>query len=366
MMISQDLVRDLMANPSAANRERSVVELTEIFRARAARGRAATILEDIIRIFAKDAAVRVRKAVAEQLQNDPGLPNDVAMTLASDVDDVAIPILQFSKALSDTDLEAIVIREGQAKLKAIARREAIGEGLSDKLIDHGDAETVGALMENQGSAPSEKGMLKAVTRFGADDRVQAPLARRPKLPKSVMTHMVAVVSDHVLGELSARNDLPPDVAQNILKHAEESVFVDLSRETDDDQESLAASLAEMGRLTPNLAMRALIGGEITFFEHAVAHLAGLKLNEVRTLAFDAGPLGAIEICRKIGAAEKMHGVFQAGLATYAKVAGEPGGFDRERFQSRLTDDLLADFETMGALLESGDIDVLSDRLRLAS
>ncbi|MEQ9122849.1 MAG: DUF2336 domain-containing protein, partial [Alphaproteobacteria bacterium] len=210
-MISQDMVRALIENPSEENRERSVMQLTEVFRSRAVRGRAATILEEIIRIFAHDAAVRVRKAVSEQLQHDPDLPHDVALSLAHDVDDVAIPILRFSRALSDDDLADIVATEGQKKLLAIANRETVGERLSDALIDHGDAVTVGALFANTGSAPSEAGMLKAVEKFGDDDRVQSPLSQRAGLPRSVMTRMIAVVSDHVLKELSARKDLPKDL-----------------------------------------------------------------------------------------------------------------------------------------------------------
>ena len=124
--ISQELVRALMENPSPENRERSVMQLTEAFRSRALNGCAASMLEEVIRIFAQDAAVRVRKAVAEELKQDPLLPYDIALSLAHDVDEVAMPVLRFSTALSDDDLTEIVVKEGQKKLQAIAARESVG------------------------------------------------------------------------------------------------------------------------------------------------------------------------------------------------------------------------------------------------
>jgi len=361
-MISQDMVRALIENPSEENRERSVMQLTEVFRSRAVRGRAATILEEIIRIFAHDAAVRVRKAVSEQLQHDPDLPHDVALSLAHDVDDVAIPILRFSRALSDDDLADIVATEGQKKLLAIANRQTVGERLSDALIDHGDAVTVGALFANRGSAPSEAGMLKAVEKFGDDDRVQSPLSQRAGLPRSVMTRMIAVVSDHVLKELSGRKDLPKDLAADIVKQAEERVFVQLSREGD-DPEKLVSDLEEIGRLTPNLAMRALLGGDIELFEHAVARMSKSNLNAVRALAYDSGALGIGELCAKMNAPKQLHRVFKAGVATYNGIRAEGGAFDRARFQSRMIERILTDFENLGDDLETDDVDALVGRLR---
>ncbi len=363
-IISQDMVRALLENPSEENRERSVLQLTEMFRARSAHGRAATMLEEIIRIFAHDAAVRVRKAVAEQLQHDPDLPRDVALSLAHDIDDVAIPILRFSRALSDDDLAAIVAKEGQKKLHAIAGREQIGEKLSDALIDHGDAVTVGTLFANAGSSPTEAGMLKAVERFGDDDRVQTPLSKRVSLPTSVMASMIAVVSDHVLKELSARKDLPLDLAADIVKQAEERVFVGLSRETDNPGQ-LANELADMGRLTPNLAMRALVGGDIAFFEHAVARMANMKINAVQALAYDSGSLGVSELCKKMAAPEPLYKVFKTGIATYGGIKAEGGAFDRDRFQSRMMERFLSDFESLGDHIPADDVDALVDRLRAA-
>ncbi len=52
--------------------------------------------EQIFRIMVKDAEVRVREALAINLKENPNVPHDVAVTLAKDVDQVALPVLRFS------------------------------------------------------------------------------------------------------------------------------------------------------------------------------------------------------------------------------------------------------------------------------
>ncbi|MGZ0188252.1 MAG: DUF2336 domain-containing protein, partial [Alphaproteobacteria bacterium] len=132
---------------------------------------------------------------------------------------------------------------------------------------------------------------------------------------------------------------------------------------DGGPEDVVERLAELGRLTPNLAMRALIGGDIDFFELTIAKLAKMQLNAVKTLAYDAGALGARELCRRIGAPAELAAVLEAGLATYSSIRAEDGLLDRERFQARMIERMLSCFDRFGENLESGEVDVLIGRLR---
>jgi len=79
------------------------------------------IVEDIFRLMIRDAEVRVRQALAENLKRIPGVPHDVAIILARDVEAVALPMLEFSEVLTSEDLVAIVRSQGEEKQKAVAR-----------------------------------------------------------------------------------------------------------------------------------------------------------------------------------------------------------------------------------------------------
>src|SRR3712207_966535 len=57
--------------------------------------------QDILRLMAADAAESVRRALAVTLKESELLPRDVALQLARDVENVAVPVLNFSPAFTD-------------------------------------------------------------------------------------------------------------------------------------------------------------------------------------------------------------------------------------------------------------------------
>ena len=59
------------------------------------------LADDILRLLARDVAVMVRSALSESLKSSVNLPHDIALTLARDVEDVAMPVLECSKILSE-------------------------------------------------------------------------------------------------------------------------------------------------------------------------------------------------------------------------------------------------------------------------
>jgi uncharacterized protein (DUF2336 family) len=353
----------LVLDPSSENREQTAIKITELFKSKALDAGATGTVEEILRIFAHDAAIRVRKAVSQQLQHEPDLPEDVALALAQDVDDVAVPVLRFSRALSDADLAELAASEGQTKLYAMAARHQVGPVLSDALIDHGDETTVATLLANAGSRPTEAGMMTALDRFSESDLVQAPLARRTDVPPAVLVRMITLVSDHVLKELSSRKDLPADLAADIIAQAEERAFVGLADEHADPAE-MVAHLVKADRLTSNLAVRGLVSGDFDFFEHAMAHLAGMKMDVARSLIHDAGTLGVKELCRKASTPDRSTELIVAAISTAKDLGFEDCEMDRQRFQPRMIERMLTHFEDLGDHLEVNGVDDLIDQLRM--
>ena len=353
---------NLVLDPSSENRELTAIKITELFKSKALDPTATNMVEEILRIFAHDAAIRVRKALSQQLQHEPDLPKDVALALARDVDDVAVPVLRFSRALSDADLAELAASEGQAKLCAMATRHQVGPVLSDALIDHGDEKTVATLLANAGSSPTETGMMTALDKFTDSDRVQAPLARRMDVPPAVLVRMITLVSDHVLQELSSRKDLPPDLAADIIAQAEERAFISLADEHADPAE-MVAHLVQADRLSCNLAVRGLVSGDFAFFEHAMANLAGLRLDVARSLIHDAGTLGVQEICQMAKTPERSTELIVAAISTAKDLGSEDCEMDRARFQSRMIERMLTHFQDLGDHLAVNGVDDLIDQLR---
>ena len=73
------------------------------------------------------------------------------MVMAKDASDaVAVPMLEFSEALSDEDLIDIVRTQGSQRQTAVASRPTVSPAVSDVIVDHGDETAVETLIGNGG------------------------------------------------------------------------------------------------------------------------------------------------------------------------------------------------------------------------
>ena len=103
---NSDVAR-LLTEPTAENRAVAAAKVSEQFTAGKLSDDERKIAEEIFKIMVKDAEVRVREALAESLKNSDNISHEVAVALANDVEEVSMPMLEFSEVLTDDDLVEI-------------------------------------------------------------------------------------------------------------------------------------------------------------------------------------------------------------------------------------------------------------------
>ena len=105
---------------------------------------------ETLECLARDAAVKVRAILAEEIKMLDCIPHHVALTLARDVNAiVAVPILQYSPLLSDSDLiEIIACAQVQEVLIVIASCQPVSEAVADKRVQILDGPAGSALLVN--------------------------------------------------------------------------------------------------------------------------------------------------------------------------------------------------------------------------
>src|SRR5258708_10741356 len=84
-------VERLLADPSPAARADMAAKVAQEFERGGLTQEERRIAEEIVRVMARDAALRVRQALAEHLKESKSLPADVARLLARDVPAGAAP-----------------------------------------------------------------------------------------------------------------------------------------------------------------------------------------------------------------------------------------------------------------------------------
>ncbi len=292
ILTSTDVAK-LLQDTNDDNRAAAAVKVAKTFEGVSLSDGERKIAEDIFRIMLKDAAVRVRAALSESLKDNPDVPHDVALSLAEDVNEVAMPIVTSSDVLTDEDLIAIVNTRGEHIQKAVASRDSVSPQLSEAIAEQGNEQVVATLMENNGAEIAEHTYKKVLDKFAGSDLVKEPMVHRKQLPLSVSERLVTMVSDQLRQHIMTHHEVSPGTASDLLMESREKATVTLlegNKQTDTVVE-LVDQLHKGGRLTASLILRALCLGDTTFFEAALAKRVGIPVVNAYKLVHDKGGMG---------------------------------------------------------------------------
>lgn len=295
------------------------------------------IAHDILRVMAADAAELVRRAMAVTLKNSLALPPDVAMRLARDVESVSLPIISFSPVFTDADLAEIVKVGGPVRQMAVAKRPKLSSKITTMLVEQGGEDVVATVCANDNARFSEVTLQKALDRFAKSEQVLQAVAYRSALPLAVTERLIDMVGEQLRDHILSAHALSPERTMELILGAKERATIDLVDQAGrtSDPKAFVAHLNKMGRLSPSLILRALAHGHMTFFEWAVAELAGVPHHRTWLMIHDAGPLGLKAICERAGLPPRLYSAFRAGVDAFHGLEFDGGAHDRERFQEHM-------------------------------
>jgi uncharacterized protein (DUF2336 family) len=316
--------------------------------------------ESVMRAMLQSAAVKVRQIVAETLKDSEMLPHDIAMALASDVESVALPVLQFSSVLTDEDLIQVVQSGTAAKQIAVAQRPEVSSDVAEALIHTDNTVAVSHLISNPGARLNENQIVRAADKFGSDARFTEALQQRGNVPVSVAERLVAFTVERLRPYLAQHTDLSETAVNQLIMRTREQATVDLRDPHFPAEEALelVEHLASVHRLTPSLILRAVCVGDIGIFEAAMSVLGNVPIHNARTLIHDSGNLGLQSIYQRTGLPESYLPAFRVALAVANETELDGGAFDRERYRRTMIERILTQFEALGA----DDLDYLMIRL----
>ena len=360
-MLTKADVDRLLHDKSTQSRVDTATKLSTQFRGTELTEDERRIAEDILRNMVQDAEVRVREALSLNLKESAVLPRDMAIALAHDVDSVALPILEFSKVLTDADLIEIVLTQNAARQIAIARRETVSSGVVDALVDSRNEEVVAEVVANNAAEMTEECMQLVLDTHGENERINGAMVHRAALPVTVAERLVTMVSEGLREYLVIRHDLLDNVAVDLILEARERATMGLLSEGAEqgDVRSLVRQLDENDRLTPSIILRALCKGDMAFFEASIARRAGIPVASARALVHDGGSLGL----KSVFDAAKMPEVLFPAVRVAVKVVRESREngeeVDAKRYNDILLERIVAEYED---LIDADDLGYLLGRL----
>jgi uncharacterized protein (DUF2336 family) len=362
--LSMDDVNRLAQDPSPATRAGTAAKLAQQFNTANFSPAELKLAEQIFRVMARDAEVRVREALAANLKHNPLLPHDVAVALAKDVDSVALPVISVSEVLTAEDLVQIVQSQGTpSRLDAIAGRKEVDAAVSAAIVDIGSEYVVAKLLANPGAAFAEPTLHKVVDKFGESEAIQAPLVHRAELPVTVAERLVTHVADHLRAHLLSNHKISSELALDLVLQSRERATVGIAMGVSEAAlASLVQQLVENKRLTTSLVLRAICMGNLRFFEHAIAALAAVPVGNARVLIHDPGQRGLTTVWGHAGMPESYLPAVRAALDVIRQTDLDGLQQDPERYSRRITERVLTQYETLGVEFNDDDLEYLLARI----
>jgi uncharacterized protein (DUF2336 family) len=266
------------------------------------------VAEQIFRLLLRDTELNVRSSLAQYVKDSPNIPRDIVVKMAKDVEEVSLPILQFSEVLTDDDLvELVHFKDDISRYLAVSKRRIVSEKLADTLIAKGSEEVATALVYNSGATLSESGFSKIIDTYKGNEAMMQAVSNRSYLPISTVEKLISVVSGALSDTIKQKYNQP---GQNIQKEVDktretETLHLIKHAESDDSIERLITQLLDANRLTPSIILSALCQGNFEFFETALARLSSIPVSNARKLITDRGELGFRAIYVKSGLPEAM-------------------------------------------------------------
>ncbi|HEY1749061.1 MAG TPA: DUF2336 domain-containing protein [Xanthobacteraceae bacterium] len=160
---------------------------------------------------------KARAALAAKLAPIENAPSGVVHALAFDHDiQVAGPVLTRSERLTEPALLASAKTKSLQHLLAVSRRRALGEAVTDLLIERGDRKLNLSTARNRSARISDFGFRLLVKWATGDDELAAVVGMRPDIPRPHFLVLLENASRNVRAQLAAANPQAESAAEKTV------------------------------------------------------------------------------------------------------------------------------------------------------
>jgi uncharacterized protein (DUF2336 family) len=275
-----------------------------------------------------DPSPLVRRALAEALAVNPNAPPAVVLALAADQPQIAAVVLAVSPLFVDADLVDAVATGAEAAQAAIASRAELPRSVSGAIAEVGCADACLLLVQNPGADIAPLSIDRMVARFGDVAALREALLARYDIAPSTRLALVAKVSESLVDFVARRRWLNAERARLVAREACEKATVTVAAETPGVQmRPLVHHLRVSGQLTAGLILRALLSGNVTLFEEALAELSGMPTKRVGTVIHYGGGTSLRALFDRAGLPPSTYPAFKQAIEAMREgdLTSEPGG-----------------------------------------
>jgi uncharacterized protein (DUF2336 family) len=337
---SFDVVATLALARSSAphDRERLLIAIAELCRSDAdcARPEIQGLLRDLFLDLVSSAEHAIRLRLSKTLADVAWAPHDLITLLARDQIEIARPVVAKSPVLTDADLIRLLLEASVEHRIEVARRPALGPDVAAAIVDQAEPDVVTALANNATAQLRDHDLSRMVDLSERVASLRAPMARHPGLNVELAALLYGWVGEALRSAIISRFPLDTLDLQRAVTESVQDVRSDLGLSLDADgaererspdraamERRVVAKLEAAGQLRPGVLVRALNEGKLSLFMTALAALAGVSTEDVRSAIDAEQPDTLLVICTLSGIDK---GAFPSLLSMVRRLnGGRPSG-----------------------------------------
>ncbi|RED53612.1 DUF2336 domain-containing protein [Aestuariispira insulae] len=255
---------------------------------------------EILTTIVKQVEVNVRQALSKELAERDNVPKELILTLASDVFDVAQPVLMKSRLLEDSDLIQLVLDQAEHHHIAIAQRRNLTGDVSESLVGTSNRRVVTSLLKNKSAEIHEQTMHSLVRDAEKIEEYHEPLLERHELDADMARKMYGFVGEALRNYIVDRfEELDPELDDAVSRAVNDALQDDIygGDELDYDPDNVHATGY---RPHPRTLLKALKLGDVFRFEELFRDLTDLTETSVTRVLYDSGPETLAIVCKASG------------------------------------------------------------------
>jgi uncharacterized protein (DUF2336 family) len=296
-----------------------------------------------------DPSLRVRQIMAEELAEAPHLDADVAFSIISDDDDIALPFLRRTRALDEAQLIAILKVGDEARGRAIASRPDITAVVADHIIRAGSLPAALALCDNASVGLEPNDCHALYLRFGGSPDMVERLLAKPDLPLDIRIIQARRAASRMRQMMAERGWITANDASELCSEAEDNALMQVLIEANPAERGKAtAFMATKNMLTPALILRAAANGQMSVVEAALAHLTGNSQPRTAELMYSPNPANLKSMFRRSGLPASCYGILRAACDVVRDMREEGVALNAIEFGGRVLEALMTRYDAMTA------------------
>jgi uncharacterized protein (DUF2336 family) len=292
-----------------------------------------------------DPVAEVREALARTLAPIASLNADLIFSIIADDDEIALPFLAETPALTTWHMLAVLRVGDDARRATVALRPDVSAEAVDYIIESLPLAVNALMLENEHLVLTPDQYRALYARFGETREILDVLLARPDLPLDIRISHARLAASRMQQLIIERGLIPANDATELVADAEENAVLDILAGAGAEQRAEVISfLIDKGFLTPSIIVRGACVGDMELVAEILAALAGIPLKRANDAIFVKGSIRSLH--SKAGLPQSCYWTLQAACDVAREESQDGLRLTADDFGRRMIELLLTRYEAL--------------------